>query len=215
MTNEEYFVELDNKIEVLQELRQDGISLARGIIGENLTKDDLFFCATIDRCLHLVDGIMIMLKERNLTCAGPILRLQMDNCMRTYAAFIAEDRAAVTSSLIHGTPIKQFKDVAGKKMVDWYLKDEVAKIDVSFAKVYEQASGYVHLSDKAFYQTVTEIDGAGQLTLQVGHQLPEKHNDPLLECADAFIHFVTLHYKMLNAVRKSKEQFDAACAAME
>lgn len=209
MTNDEYFVELDNKADSLQKLRRQGIELAKGIIGENLTKDDLFFCATLDRCLHLMDGFLLMLRERNLTCAGPILRLQMDNCMRTYAAFIAEDRNAVTSSLIYGTPIKQFKDETGKKMTDWYLKDEITKIDASFAQIYEQASGYVHLSEKAFYQTVTEIDDDGLLTLQVGHPLPEKRNDPLLECADAFIHFVILHYKMLDAVRESKVRFDA------
>ena len=37
----------------------------------------------------------MMLKERNLTCAGVLLRMQMDNCMRTYAAFIAEDKKAI------------------------------------------------------------------------------------------------------------------------
>lgn len=189
--------------------------MARGIISENLTKDDLFFCATLDRCLHLMDGFSIMLRERNLTCAGPVLRLQMDNCMRTYAAFIAEGKDAVTSCLIHGTPIKQLKDVNGKKMTDWYLKEQITKIDASFGQVYEQASGYIHLSEKAFYQTVTDIDDDGLLTLQVGHPLPEKRNDPLLECADAFIHFVILHYKMLDAVRKSKERFDAVYTAEE
>ena len=209
MSNDEYFVELDNKTESLQELRRQGIELAKGIVGENLTKDDLFFCAALDRCLHLMDGFLIMLRERNLTCAGPILRLQMDNCMRTYAAFIAADKDAVTSSLIHGTPIKEFKDETGKKMTDGHLKDELTKIDASFAQVYDQASGYVHLSEKAFYQAVTEIDDDGRLTLQVGASLPERRNAPLLECADAFIHFVVLHYKMLNAVRESKNRFDA------
>lgn len=215
MTNVEYFAKLDNKAEVLHELRRQGIDLAKGIIGENLTKDDLFFCASLDRCLHLMDGFLIMLRERNLTCAGSVLRLQLDNCMRTYAAFIAEDKNAVTSSLISGTPIKEFKDETGKKMADWHLKEEITKIDPSFAQVYEQASGYIHLSEKAFYQTVTEIDDDGLLTLQVGHPLPEKRNDTLLECADAFIHFVVLHYKMLDAVRESKEKFDAVHSIQE
>ena len=65
MTNEEYFVELDKKIESLYELREKGV----------------------------------LLRERNLVCAGPILRLQMDNCMRMHATFIAEDRNAKRSSI--------------------------------------------------------------------------------------------------------------------
>ena len=209
MTNEEYFKELDLKIEALKELRSQGIQLAQGIIGENLTKEDLFFCASLDRCLHLMDGFVVMLRERNLTCAGALLRLQMDNCMRTYAAFIAKDQTAVTDCLIHGTPIKHLEDKQGKKMADWYLKEELTKIEPTFGQVYDQASGYIHLSEKAFYQTVTDVDDDGLLVLQVGHQLPEKRNDPLLEGADAYIHYVILHYKMLDAVRESKERFDA------
>lgn len=212
MTNEEYFNALNEKIESLRELRKQGITLAKGIIGENLTKDDLFFCASLDRCLHLMDGFTIMLRERNLTCAGPILRLQMDNCMRTYAAFIAEDKMAVVDCLIQGTPIKNLRDDTGKKMTDGHLKEVLADVDPPFSQLYDQASAYIHLSEKAFYQTVTDIDDDGMLTLQVGHQLPEKRNDPLLECADAFTHFVILHYKMLNSVSESKVRFDAAMA---
>ena len=85
---------------------------------------------------------------------------------------------------------------------------ELSKIEPSFGQVYDQASGYIHLSEKAFYQTVTDIDDNGKLTLQVGHQLPEKRNDPLLEGASAFTHYVVLHYKMLNAVCESKVRFD-------
>lgn len=208
MTNEEYSKELDLKIEALKELRSQGIQLARGIIGENLTKGELFFCASLDRCLHLMDGFVVMLRERNLTCAGALLRLQMDNCMRTYAAFIAKDKNAVTDCLIDGTPIKHLVDADGKKMTDYHLKAELTKIEPSFAQVYDQASGYIHLSEKAFYQTVTDIDDEGHLTLQVGHPLPEKRNEPLIEGASAFTYYVILHYKMLNAVCESKARFD-------
>ena len=209
MNNEEYFMVLDKYITSLQELRAEGIIIAHGIIGENLTKDDLFFCASLDRCLHLIDGVIVLLRERNLTCAGPILRLQMDNCMRTYAAFIAEDRTKVVDCLIYGTPIKNERDVNGKKMNDSYLKDKMANIDSRFGNVYKQASGYIHFSEKAFYQTVTDIDDDGKITLQIGDAPPEKRNDPLLECADAFCHFVKLHYRMLDAVVESKKRLDA------
>ena len=44
---------------------------------------------------------------------------------------------------------------------------------------------------------------------QVGIELPEKRNPVLIEAADAFIHFVQLHFRMLEAVAKSKERFDS------
>ena len=132
MTNEEYYEKLGLFIEDLQLLRVEGIKIAKGIIGETLTKDDLFFCSSLDRCLHLLDGIVVLLQKRNLTCAGAILRLQMDNCMRTYAAFIASDRNKVVDCLIYGSPIKKEKDVHGNRMTDGYLKDEITKMDNGF-----------------------------------------------------------------------------------
>ena len=214
MTNEEYSNALVSRIEQLQALRKNAVTIAAGIIGESLCMEDLFFCASVDRCMRLIDGFIPMLQDRNLTCAGVLLRMQMDNCMRTYAAFIAEDRNAAVQCVIDGNPIKNLKDTNGKKMTDGHLKDEITKIDSVFSKVYDNASGYVHLSEKAFYQTVEKC-ADNKLEFQIGQPLPEKRNDPLLESADAYIHFVKLHFKMLQAVVESKERFDAAQSERE
>lgn len=207
MTNEEYYLSLEQIIHSYNELRKTGISLAQSVIGKTLTKGDLFFCASLDRVLHLIDGIIPMFKDRNLTCAGSLLRLQLDNCMRTYAAFIAKDKERIFDCLICGSPIKNEIDINGKKMTDFHLKEEVSKFDPKFKQVYNQASGYIHLSEKAFYQIVTDLDNHGKLTLQVGHALPERQNKTLIECAEAFLHFILLHYEMLNAVGESKKRF--------
>ena len=214
MTNEEYSNALVSRIEQLQALRKNAVTIAAGIIGESLCMEDLFFCASVDRCIRLIDGFIPMLQDRNLTCAGVLLRMQVDNCMRTYAAFIAEDRDAAVQCVIDGNPIKNLKDTNGKKMTDGHLKDEITKIDSVFSKVYDNASGYVHLSEKAFYQTVEKC-ADNKLEFQIGQPLPEKRNDPLLESADAYIHFVKLHFKMLQAVVESKERFDAAQSERE
>ena len=190
------------------ELRKQGISLAKGIIGETLFKEDLFFCASADRSLNLIDGFADMLRKRNLTCVGALLRLQMDNCMRSYAAFIAKDKEAVIDCIIDGNPINKQVSKDGTKMTDGYLKGELSKIDTRFADVYNQASGYIHLSAKAFYQTIVKVEN-NSIEWQVGIELPEKRNPVLIEAADAFIHFVKLHFRMLEAVAKSKERFDS------
>ena len=209
MTNEEYYQEIEKRITILQSLRREAIAISQGIIGENLTQDDLFFCAAADRCIRLIDGFVPMLRDRNLTCAGVLLRMQMDNCMRTYAAFIAEDRDAVVNCIIDGNPIKNLKDINGKKMMDGYLKDEITKMDPLFAKVYDNASGYVHLSEKAFYQIVADCEN-NSIGLGIGIPLPEKRNETLVEGAAAYIHFVKLQFQLLQAVVDSKQRFDAA-----
>ena len=207
MDNADYYVEAEKRIEKLMELRKQGISLTREIIGESLFKEDFFFCASADRCLNLIDGFTDMLRKRNLTCVGALLRLQMDNCMRSYAAFIAKDKEAVIDCIISGDPINKQLSKDGVKMTDGYLKGELSKIDTRFADVYNQASGYIHLSAKAFYQTVVKVEN-NSIEWQVGRELPEKRNPVLIEAADALIHFVELNYKMLDAVADSKRRVD-------
>ena len=209
MTNEEYYQEIEERITTLQTLRREAIDLSCGIIGESLLQEDFFFCASADRCIRLIDGFIPMLRERNLTCAGVLLRMQMDNCMRTYAAFIAEDRDAVVNCIIDGNPIKNLKDTNGKKMMDGYLKDEITKMDPLFSRVYDNASGYVHLSEKAFYQTVANCEN-NTIGLGIGTPLPEKRNETLVEGAAAYIHFVKLQFKMLKAVVESKQRYDTS-----
>lgn len=148
-----------------------------------------------------------MIQHRNLTCAGALLRLQMDNCMRTYATFLAQDKDAVIDCIISGSPINRQLSKEGKRLKDAYLKKELSIIDIEFANVYNQASGYIHLSEKAFYQTVVEY-GENKIMFQVGEELPKKRNVVLLEGVDAFVHSVKLHYLMLNAVAENKQKFN-------
>lgn len=207
MTNTDYFDMTEKRIVRLMEMRKQGISLTKGIIGETLFKEDFFFCASADRCLNLIDGFTDMLRKRNLTCVGALLRLQMDNCMRSYAAFIAKDKETVIDCIISGDSISKQLSRDGAKMTDGYLKRELSKVDTRFAEVYNQASGYIHLSEKAFYQTVVKVED-DSIEWQVGRELTEKRNPVLIEAADAFIHFVKLHFKMLEAVADSKRRVD-------
>lgn len=214
MDNTQYYSVIDKRINTLIDLRKQGVSLAARIIGESLLLEDLFFCASTDRCLNLIDGFVSMLKERNLTCAGALLRLQMDNCMRSYAAFIADERDAVIDCIISGEQINKYKSKNGQRLTDGYLKKELSKRDKRFSDVYKQASGFIHLSDKAFYQTIVNCEDY-HIEFQIGQELPEKRNLVLIETADAFIHYVELHFQLLNAVAESKEQFELSIQGEE
>jgi len=207
MKNNEYFETLAPKIDELLKMRDSGKLISAGIIGQSLLKEDLFFCASTDRCMNLIDGFIRMIQERNLTCAGALLRLQLDNCMRTYAAFIAENKDAVIDCVISGNRIDKQKSKDGKPLSDANLRGALSQLDSSFSDVYKQASGFIHLSEKAFYQTVVKCED-DKIEFQIGGTLPEKRNPVLVECADAFIHFTKLHFKMLDAVAESKKRFD-------
>ena len=207
ITNIQYSSAVSDIKKIFCILRKEAVNISEGVIGGSLCKDDFYFLASIDRCIRLIDGMTEMLEKRNLTCAGALLRMQMDNCMRTYAAYIAEDKNAVLDSVISGDPINKLKDKDGKPLTDSNLKNKLNNIDKRFGSVYSQSSGYIHLSDKAFYQTVDTCENY-KIGFQIGLELPEKRNENLLECAEAFVYYCKLHFRLLKPVVESKKRLD-------
>lgn len=207
MNNEEYNESLNERLHKIKELREAAKKVARGIIGNTLYKGDLFFTSALDRSVALLDGIVNMLKERNLTCAGILVRSQIDNCMRIFAAFIAEDRTTFMDGFLHGKKISDFKDDRGNKMKDVVLRERLEDYDSQINEVYRKSSGYIHLSDVAFYLSVCAKDNY-RIEFSVGLSIREEANEILLESADAFIHYTLLEYRLLQAVVESKERVD-------
>ena len=208
MDNSEYGGAIAPLIDELNQLNEKAIEIGRAIIGSTVLFVDLGFVSLLNRSVQLTDGFSCMIKERNLTCAGTLLRLQLDNCMRTYALYIAADRKEFIEALITNKKVDELKDKRGKLMKDWYLKSELNKIDPQFSVVYGNASGYTHFSGKAFYQAVSAKEN-NVIEFQVSHDIPEKLNPILLECLQAYIHFLKLFYLLIKGAVDAKIEFES------
>lgn len=206
MDNIEYEKILNTRLNGVSLIRKELIDISKKIIGNSLYMEDLFFTSAIDRSVALLDGLASMLQLRNLTCAGIILRSQLDNCMRVFAAFIAEDRKKFIEDFMDGKKISQMKDNQGNKMTDVNLRKRLSEYDNQLDTVYQNSSGYVHLSNKAFFMSTTiSEDKENTFELKVGLPIKEKANPILLECLDAFMHYVKLQNVFLKKVAISKQ----------
>jgi hypothetical protein len=208
LTNNEYYEKIKSPIKELRMLKEETKTLAVKIIGKNLLKEDLCICAMLDRSMHLTDGFIPMMEARNLTCVGALLRLQMDNCLRLFALFIAKDRNEVVDCIIDGGDFSKLKDKEEKQMRDGYLKNKLDSYDPCFSEIYRQASGFIHFSNKAFYQSVHPKEN-NEISFQVGGKQPEKINPVLLECMDAYSHYIILLHRLMNIIAESKTEFDS------
>ena len=208
MNNTEYKKEIEALIPELERINEEAIPIAKGIIGNTLLQVDLGFAALLNRSQQLTDGFIAMVKARNLTCVAALLRLQLDNCMRLYALYIAEDRKGFINSLMDGGKIDKLRDKSGQQMQDWYLKKELTKLDPRFSTVYDNTSGYIHFSGKAFYQAVSAGED-NTLEFQVSHVLPEKLNPILLECVHAYIHYLEFFYLLIRGAVDAKAKFES------
>lgn len=209
ITNDEYLKEMSRCIAEINKMKKEAISLTADIISDTLYEEDFFFSSAVDRSVALMEGMKVMLEIRNLTCIGVILRAQIDNCMRLFAVYIAADKNDLIKNFIEGNPINKLKDNLGRKMTDALLKERLSEYDPTIKAVYENASGHVHLSDKALYSSIagisTEKDENAYIEVSVGLPLKESANAILIEAAEAFIHFLHLQYKLLMPVAKSKK----------
>lgn len=206
MSYQDWFLRVEKE---LQRLRKQGLQLAANVIGQTLYEDDFYTVSILDKCIRLIDGFIDMLEKRNLTCAGILLRVQIDNCLRTYALYVAENQSEISRSVYgDGKQINKMKAKDGNQMTDFYLRKELSKIDKRFDSVYKAASGYIHYSEKAFYVSVS-VKEPNCLDINVGHPIRDELDSVLQECAEAFIYFVKFQYKLTIPVVESKNRIDA------
>lgn len=163
--------------------------------------DYLFFASSVDKCMRLIDGEVLMLESRNLPCAEALLRMQIDICMRVFAAFIAADREEFFDSYLHQKSIRKLKDKHGIEMHDGYLKEKLGEYDRELPNVYNTTSGSVHFSTDATImmgQPVDEPNSLYNVRLNIGCEPDERWNSSLVECCVAFEHYVCLHLELLS-----------------
>lgn len=85
---------------------------------------------------------------------------------------------------------------------------ELTKLDPQFSTVYDNTSGYIHFSGKAFYQSVSAGED-NTLEFQVSHTLPEKLNPILLECVHAYIYYLEFFYLLIRGAVDAKAKFES------
>lgn len=207
MNNQEYEKHIESKLEVLDELIKLSYQTGKDVIGETLFKEDLFFVAILNRFATLTSGFQTLIKERNLTCCGALLRLQLDNCMRLYGLNIAEDMSNAIDTVMSGGRFDKLKDKNGKQMKDGYLKEQISNFDSRFEDLYNSTSGYIHFADKGFFQSVRPKEN-NCISMQISKEISEEFNPLLIECLDAYIHYSKFFLNMFSSVIENKCTYD-------
>ena len=119
---------------------------------------DFLANAAVNRALALSSGFRTMIREQNLICAGALLRLQLDTALRFFAGFIVDKPHDFAVEVLGGKQINRMKDREGKRMTDRYLVSQMAEQYPWVERVYELASGYVHMSETHILSTLESID---------------------------------------------------------
>ena len=110
--------------------------------------------AAFKRYFDLSDGFVMLIKNKNLTCAAPLIRVHLDTVLRIFALSIAGDQDEFAKAMLGGEHIRRMKDKDGKKMTDKHLVQLLSKQYHWIGEVYEESSGYIHMSNKHIYLAI-------------------------------------------------------------
>ena len=120
---------------------------------------DFLAIGAANRSLALSAGFCSMIRERNLICAGALLRLQLDTSLRMFAGFIVENPHEFAIAVLDGKRIPRMKDRYGNLMTDRHLVIQLAEEYPFVQSVYDKTSDYVHMSGTHIHSTLEDMDG--------------------------------------------------------
>lgn len=157
--------QLENKLKELEQLQQGHLDKAMQMIKADnsaLFPLDLLAISVFKRSMSLIAGFCLLIRDKNFICAAPLVRLQLDNALRFFATSLVKEPHKLAVDFIGGTPIKNFRDEkTGDKLNDHYLVTKLSALGEQFkwvADLYKSSSGYIHLSEKHFFNSTNTKD---------------------------------------------------------
>lgn len=162
--------EIESRLHFLEESRNSHYKIVEVMqISEGFSLLDIFAWMVLKRSISLVYGFVALIQAKNFISAAPLVRLQIDNLLRFRAAFIVADPDEFIHSILSGTPIRGLKDMDEKKMTDAYLQQKFLSEYPWIQEVYKKTSGYIHLSEEHFFNTVRASGkGEGAIEAYIG-----------------------------------------------
>ena len=134
----------------------------------SLYEFDLLASAALNRSVALSSGFCIMIREKNLICAGALVRLQLDTALRLFAGFIADQPHEFAMEVFKGNRIDRMKDKSGTRMADRHLVTQLAIEYPWIEEAYERTSNYVHLSGTHIKSALSMEDGdSGKIGIKI------------------------------------------------
>ena len=202
--------ELSEKVAALREMRAAHSDLGMGILRAYdgaLYPLDFMAVAVIKRSLNLLSAFCGLVEDRNFLAAAALLRLQLDSCLRFYAAFLVDDPHEFALEVLAGKQIRKLRARGGSRMTDRYLLECLSESEPWITSLYEHTSGFVHLSEKHIFatlQSVREEKEERTLEFLIGGADAFIPSERYVEAIDAFEAVTDLLLRYLEGWRVSK-----------
>lgn len=181
--------DLAERLSFLERLERELIRKAAASVGmdADLRHGDFFMIGALRRTLAQSRGFRELIGSRNFPCAAAILRMQIDTAMRVNALRLLDDLDVACEAVLGGSRFNTLKDRDGNRCTDAYLRQKLSEDEPWVDTVYEQASDFVHLSGRHFYNSIAETDEETRtVRFVISDQDPSRPETSYFEIVDTF-----------------------------
>jgi len=174
-----------------------------GPVNGELAWNDVFMAGALRRSYALTRGFLDLIASRNFTAAAPLIRLQLDNSLRTVASVWAGDPKEFFTGIAEGKRINKMRADDGKSMTDRYLCDRLAPYHPWILQLYKETSSFIHLSEKHLLAALAPHPGYETFRCVLNDDEP---GVPDGAYGDALISFIRTTLLFLEIVEKYAKQ---------
>lgn len=125
--------------------------------------------SVINRALALNRGFLQMETTKNYLCAIPLVRMQVDNCIRLYAYNMTIDEDTYSNWALSGELLNKLKDKkTNKSLTDKLVLNELKQFFPHLLKLYEECSSYVHFSNNLIKYAASANSNDRKISMRIG-----------------------------------------------
>lgn len=209
------YPELERHIAHIEQLDELHLELLKEMLLSDQGKMfglDILASAVIKRSMSLCSGFSSLVRESNYTSAAALVRLQLDSCLRFYAAFIVENPHELATKILRGTPVRKMKDRNGVFMTDKYLVNKLAEEYEWMPRVYDATSGFLHLSERHIF-IVFQSKNNHKVSLEIGSDDKKIPAELWIEMAMTFLACTDVLFEYLKGWVFTKQK-PRSCRAL-
>ncbi len=171
---------------------------------------DFLMLAAMNRSRSHTEAFIDLIEKNNYISAVPLIRMQLDSILRLEASMMMENPHDFALSVMGGNPIRKMKDKNGNKLTDAYLLEQ-CKQDYPWMKsVYTNVSGFIHLSEKHIFGTISSVGENGHIKMQVSATQDFIPDSIKIEAITAFYTTVECIFKLCREWTFTKDNPELA-----
>lgn len=173
----------------------------------NLYVMDLYILGIVKRTLSNIKAMGLLIESWNLLAARTMLRTHIDTAIRLHAAWLVNDLNEFATDVLNGKQIDRMSDRNGQQMKDKHLINMLINDYPWLKTVYDNLSGYIHLSDSHIISTIREIEDNGKFSIRLSEydfDYPETSWTEVLECFNELTGMVIGHLGSYSEGKQAK-----------